>query len=90
MARRRFKPEEIVSILRDAEKTGSILEICRKYNICEQTFYRWKRMYGGIQTTEVQRIKQLEKENRELKQLAGDQALSIQVMKEEMKKRGWI
>lgn len=90
MARRRFKPEEIVSILRDAEKTSSILEICRKYNICEQTFYRWKRMYGGIQTTEVQRIKQLEKENRELKQLAGDQALSIQVMKEEMKKRGWI
>ena len=90
MARRRFKPEEIVPILREAEKSGNVGETCRKHNICEQTFYRWKRMYGGIQTSEVQRIKQLEKENRDLKRLAGDQALSIQVMKEEMKKRGWI
>ena len=90
MARRRFKPEEIVTILREAEKNGDVRGTYRKHNICEQTFYRWKRMYGGIQTSEVQRIKHLEKENRDLKQLVGDQALSIQVMKEEMKKRGWI
>jgi len=90
MARRRFKPEEIVVILREAERAGSIKDTCRNRNITEQTFYRWKRMYGGLQTSEVQSIKQLEKENRQLKQLAGDQALSIQVMKEEMEKKGWI
>ncbi len=47
-------------------------------------------MYGGMGTSEVRRIKELEEENRKLKQLAGDQALAIQVMKETMEKKGWI
>jgi len=47
-------------------------------------------MYGGFPSSEVQHLRQLDKENRQLKQLVGDQALAIQVMKEEMKKRGWI
>lgn len=89
MARKRFKPEQIVVILREADTAGDVQEVCRKHGITDTTFYRWRRMYGGMQMTEVQRIKQLEKENNQLKQLAGDQALAIQVMKEELKKRGW-
>lgn len=89
MARKRFKPEQIIEILREGDSIG-IHEACRKHNITDVTFYRWKRMYGGMQTSEVQRIKQLERENKQLKELAGDQALAIQTMKDELKKRGWI
>jgi len=89
MARKRFTPEQIIAILREVDTTGDMKEVCRKHAITETTCYRWRRMYGGMQTSEVQRIKQLEKENNQLKQLAGDQALAIQVMKEELKKRGW-
>ena len=90
MARKRYQPEQIVPILREAETNGSIKDTCRKHNITETTFHRWKRMYGGLRTTDIQKMKHREKENRQLKQLAGDQALAIQVMKDEMKKRGWI
>jgi putative transposase len=90
MPRKRFKPEQIVAILREAERTGKNEAVIRKYGISDQTFYRWKKMYGGMGTSEIRRIKELEEENRKLKQLAGDQALAIQVMKETMKKKGWI
>jgi len=89
MARKRFTPEQIVEILREGDTLGTV-ETCRKFNISDVTFYRWKRMYGGVQTSEIQRIKLLEKENKQLKELAGDQALAIQTMKDELKKRGWI
>lgn len=89
MAKKRFTPEQIVEILREGDSIG-IHEVCRKHNIADVTYYRWKRMYGGMQTSELQRIKQLEKENKQLKELAGDQALAIQTMKDELKKRGWI
>jgi putative transposase len=89
MARKRFSAEQIIEILREADTTGSVPEVCRKHGITDTTFYRWRRMYGGMQTSEIQRIKQLERENIQLKQLAGDQALAIQTMKDELKKRGW-
>lgn len=89
MAKKRFTPEQIVDILRESDSIG-IQEACRKHGVADVTLYRWKRMYGGMQTTEVQRIKALEKENKQLKELAGDQALAIQTMKDELKKRGWI
>jgi putative transposase len=89
MARKRFTAEQIVEILREGDTLGTT-ETCRKHNIADVTFYRWKRMYGGVQTSEIQRIKLLEKENKQLKELAGDQALAIQTMKDELKKRGWI
>jgi putative transposase len=89
MAKKRFTAEQIVAILREAEKAPTNEEILRKYAISEQTFYRWKRMYGNLGTVEVQRIKQLENENRKLKQLAGDQALAIQILQEHIKKKGY-
>lgn len=88
MAKKRFLSEQIVAILREAEKAPSVEEVLRKHGISEQTYYRWKRMYGSLGVSEVHRIKQLEEENRKLKQLAGDQALAIQVLQEHIKKRG--
>jgi putative transposase len=88
MAKKRFTAEQIVAILREAEKAPTNEETLRKHGISEQTFYRWKKMYANLGTPEVQRIKLLEKENRQLKQLAGDQALAIQVLNEYIKKKG--
>ena len=88
MARKRFKPEQIVAILREVERSASRSEVFRKHGISEQTFYRWRKMYGGLGVSEVRRIKELEAENRQLKQLAGEQALVIQVLKEYTKKKG--
>ena len=90
MARKRFTSEQIVAILREAERGGKRQNLFKKHNISEQTYYRWKKMYGGLGVTEVRRIKELEDENRRLKQLAGEQALVIDVMKEHQKKRGWL
>ncbi len=82
MARKRFKPEQIVGILRDIERSANRQEAIRKHGVSEQTYYRWKKMYGGLGASEVQRIKELEKENKRLKQLAGEQALVIDTLKE--------
>ncbi len=90
MARKRFTPEQIVAILREVERSPSRQDAIRKHGISEQTFYRWRKMYGSLGTSEVRRIKELEEENRKLKQLAGEQALVIQVLKDHSKKKGWI
>jgi len=84
MARKRFNSEQIVAILREAERGADQQALFRKHGICEQTCYRWKRMYGGLRISEVQRIKALEEENRKLKQLAGEQALVIETMSDHL------
>ena len=89
MARKRFTPEQSVAILREAERGIERKVLFRKYGISEQTFYRWKRMYGGLGVPEIKRIKQLEEENRKLKQMVGEQAMVIQAQREVMKKKGW-
>ena len=74
-------------ILRQAECGQEVQEICRERNISEQTYYRWKRKYGGMEVSEAQRLKQLEEENRRLKNMVADQALPIQVLKEVNEKK---
>jgi putative transposase len=63
MKQTRFKVDEIIKILREFEGGLSGIEVCRNYNISEQTLYRWKRKYGGMELTEAKRMKALEEEN---------------------------
>ncbi len=79
--RKRHTPEQITSILRQQEAGLKVAEICRQNGISEQTFYRWKSKYGGMDTSELRRLKQLEEENGRLKKIVGDQALDIDAMK---------
>jgi len=79
---KRFKEEEIVKILREAEELGNIRDVIRKYNVSEQSFYRWRNKYGGMQTSEVRRLKELERENGELKKMVAEQALDIRMLKD--------
>ena len=74
-------PEQIAVALRKQEGGMKVSETCRQHNISEQTFYRWQSKYAGMGTSELQRLKPLEDENRRLKQMVADQALDIQGMK---------
>ena len=79
---KRFKEEEIVKILNEAEALGNVREVIRKYNVSEQSFYRWRAKYGGMRSSEVRRLKDLERENAELKKMVAEQALDIRMLKD--------
>ena len=69
MKRKRFTEEQIIAVLKESEAGAKTLDVCRKHGITEQTFYRWRNKYGGMQISEAKRLKELETENRKLKQL---------------------
>lgn len=81
-----YSPEQIVKKLREAEgKLASGLtvgEIAREFGVSETTFHRWKARYGGMNTSEARRLKELESENARLKKLVAEQALDIDILKE--------
>jgi putative transposase len=86
MKRKRFTEEQIIGILKQAEAGGSNQEICRKNGITEQTFYRWRSKYGGMQVSDAKRLKELETENRRLKQLLAEAHLDNAALKEVLSK----
>ncbi len=87
MKRKRFTEEQIAYALRQAESGTPVAEICRKLGVTEQSFYRWKRKYQGMGIAELRRLKQLEKENRELKKLVADLSLDKQMLQDVLKKK---
>ncbi len=80
MKRSRFTEEQIIGILKEGEAGSKAAEICRKYGISEQTYDRWKSKYGGLEVSEARRLRQLEDENRRLKQMVAEPALDIQAL----------
>lgn len=85
MRSKRFTEEQIIGVLKEAEAGVPAKDICRQYGICEQTFYRWRRKYGGMDVSEAKRLKELERENKKLKQLLAEQFLDNQALKEMLK-----
>jgi transposase-like protein len=86
MAKKRFSPEQIVTLLRQIEVTmgqGKSAQLaCREAGISEQNFYRWRKEYGGLDLDQARRMKDLEKENARLKRLVADLSLEKQVLKD--------
>ena len=80
MKKSRFTNEQIAFGLRQVESGTPIEVVCRKLGICQQTFYRWKKKFAGMGVAEVRRLKQLEEENRRLKQLVADLSLDRQIL----------
>ena len=74
MKRSRFTEEQIIGILKAAEASGNARAVCQEHNISEQTFYRWRRKYEGMDVSEARKLRELERENQRLKRLVADQA----------------
>lgn len=87
MKKSRFSEAQIIGILRQQGQGQTVTQICREHGISEPTFYQWKSKYGGLEVTELQRLKHLEEENRRLKQLVADLSLENQVVKEVLRKK---
>jgi transposase-like protein len=86
MARKRFSAEQIVNKLREAEvliAQGQIVkQVCRQLEVTEQTYYRWRKEYGGLKTNQAKKFKTLERENVRLKQLVADLSLDKSMLQE--------
>ena len=86
MGRQRFTVETIVRKLREAEvdlsRGQSVAQVVKKLGVCEQTYYRWRKEYGGLRLDQAKRLKELETENNRLKRLVAERALDISILKE--------
>ena len=85
MKQSKFSEEQIISILREAVKgEQTITAICRAHAISENTFYKWRQKYGGLEVADARRLRELEKENARLKRLLAESAIEIDAIKEVM------
>jgi putative transposase len=83
----RYKEEQIIRILKEVERGTPVAEVCRQYGVSEQTVYRWRNKYDGIETSELQRLRELEAENSRLKKIVAQQALDIDALKDLVAKK---
>lgn len=87
MRKSRFTEEQIAYAIRQVEQGTTAAELCRKMGVSEQTFYAWKKKYAGMGLTELKRVKQLEDENRRLKNLVADLTLDKHMLQEVLRKK---
>lgn len=80
--KKRFTEEQIVRILQEAEAGASARDVCRKHNVTEQTFYRWRKQYAGMEVSDVKAMKALQKENEELKKAVADLTLDNRMLRD--------
>jgi putative transposase len=87
MGKRGHSEEEILRVLREAESGDTVVEICRKHGISQQTFYLWKKKYAGLGLNELRELRQLREENQKLKRLVADLSLDRHILQEIVAKK---
>ena len=87
MKRKRFSVEQIVAMLKQAEVGVPVVEVCRQAGITEQTFYRWKKQYVGLEIDQVRQLKQLQEENGKLKKLVAELSLDKAMLQDVLAKK---
>ena len=88
MKRTRFSEQQIITVLKEAESGATVLDLCRRHGMSQSTFFKWKSKYGGLEVSELRRIKQLEEENRRLKKMFADLSLEHHALKDVLSKKG--
>jgi putative transposase len=89
MKKSRYTEEQIIGILKQHEAGVKTADLCHEHGISEATFYNWKAKFGGMDVSEAQRLRQMEDENRRLKQLVADLSLDKEMLKAVIRKNGW-
>ena len=89
MKKTRFTETQIVSILKQQEAGRSVKDICREHGISDATFYNWKSKYGGMEASDVKRMKDLEEENSRLKRMYANLAMDNDILRDLFTKKGW-
>ena len=87
MKRSKFSESQIISILKAVEGGRTAREVCREHEISENTYYKWKQKYGGMQASDIKRLRDLEEENRKLKQMYAELSLDHLMLKEVLTKK---
>lgn len=87
MRKSRFTETQIVKILKEVESGRQVKEVCREYSISDQTYYNWKSNYGGMEASDVRRLKELEEENNRLKHMYADISLENRALKDIITKK---
>ena len=87
MRKSRFTESKIVKILKEVESGRQVKDVCREYSISDATYYNWKAKYGGMEASDIKRLKELEDENRKLKQMYAELSLENKVLKDVIEKK---
>jgi len=87
MRKSKFSDEQIIAILKESEAGATVADVSRRHGISSFTFYRWRSKFGGMEVNEARRLKQLEDENRELKQMVADMGLENRALKAALSKK---
>jgi putative transposase len=87
MRHSRFNESQIVGILKEADSGVMVKDVCRKYGISDATYYKWKSKYGGLEVSDVRRMRELEAENSKLKRMYADVSLENQALKDLISKK---
>ena len=87
MKKSRYSETQIVKILKEVEAGRLVREVCREYGIAEATYYNWKAKYGGMEASDIKKLKTLEEENRRLKQMYAELSLDHKILKDIIEKK---
>ena len=89
MKKTRFTESQIVSILKEADSGIKVEQLCRQYGMSSATYYNWKSKYGGMESSDIKRLKELEEENNRLKKMYANLSLEHEAVKDLIVKKGW-